>query len=294
MGAQADLVLASNIICVSFSHTMALRLATPAALVGIAAGTINLAITDCGDSSTHGHVTGISPSSVEQGQKTVVTGSGNLDTTVSDGSFNVNVKAAGVTLQTCKADICKASTCALPANTGSVDFHGVSCPQAAGDVSLEFDVTVSKFVPSSLAVLDIEMSAEGSAGKLLCATIATSPAMEATGGACTADEQSTLADPQNTGKKANDCGTSSYNIVTGNFNHDKFNDCFTASMGISKQCSECYAATGEYGAQNCKADCLLGWCKAGCLSCTAPAQATLATCTGFNAGTADPCEDISV
>merc|ERR1712202_107530 len=86
-------------------------------------------------------------------------------------------------------------------------------------------------------------------------------------------------------------GTKSYNPLTGNFNHDKFNSCFTASIGISSACSECYAATGEYGAKNCKADCLLGWCKSGCLTCTAPAQVTLATCTGFTAGTADPCEE---
>merc|ERR1740130_2230293 len=89
--------------------------------------------------------------------------------------------------------------------------------------------------------------------------------LTATGGACTGDEQTALADPQSTGKKANDCGTSSYNILTGKFNHDKFNSCFSASAGISTQCSECYAATGEYGAANCKADCLLGWCKSGCL-----------------------------
>merc|ERR1719191_2610247 len=116
----------------------------------------------------------------------------------------------------------------------------------------------------------------------------------ANAGPCSAADQAALADPQVTGKKANDCGTTSYNIVTGNFNHDKFNDCFTASIGVSSACSECYAITGEYGAKNCKADCLLGWCKAGCLSCTEPAQETLATCTGFTAATADPCEDLSV
>merc|ERR1712137_1254497 len=113
-------------------------------------------------------------------------------------------------------------------------------------------------------------------------------------GACSADEQAALADPQVTGKKANDCGTSSYNVLTGNFNHDKFNECFTASAGISTTCSECYAATGEYGAKNCKADCLLGWCKSGCLSCTEPAQETLAACTGFIAAKADPCEEVAV
>merc|ERR1712070_1002543 len=110
-------------------------------------------------------------------------------------------------------------------------------------------------------------------------------------GACTSDEQAALADPQEVGDKANTCGTSSYNIITGNFNHDKFNDCFSSSIGISKTCAECYAATGEYGAKNCKADCLLGWCKSGCLSCTAPAQETLATCTGFTPAAAEPCEE---
>merc|ERR1712070_1179138 len=113
-------------------------------------------------------------------------------------------------------------------------------------------------------------------------------------GACTADEQTALADPQNVGKKASDCGTSAYNIFTGNFNHGKFNDCFSASIGISTTCAECYAATGEYGAHNCKSACLLGWCKEGCLSCTEPAQETLAQCTGFSAGAAEPCEDLIV
>jgi len=116
---------------------------------------------------------------------------------------------------------------------------------------------------------------------------------QVTAGACTSDEQAALGDPQNVGKKANDCGTSSYNIFTGKFNHGKFNDCFSASAGISATCAECYAATGEYGAKNCKADCLLGWCKSGCLSCTEPAQETLATCTGFNSGTAQPCDQVT-
>merc|ERR1712107_517312 len=79
-----------------------------------------------------------------------------------------------------------------------------------------------------------------------------------------------------------------YNVLTGAFNHDKFNECFTGKVSISSTCSECYAQTGEYGAKNCKAACLLGWCKQGCLDCTKPAQ-DLATCAGFATGTATPC-----
>jgi len=56
-----------------------------------------------------------------------------------------------------------------------VDFRGLACPQAPGLVTLDFDVTVSRAVPSSLAYLEIEITSEGSAGKLLCAKIHTSP-----------------------------------------------------------------------------------------------------------------------
>jgi len=113
-------------------------------------------------------------------------------------------------------------------------------------------------------------------------------------GACTTDEQHLLSDPETVGQKANDCGVSSFNVITGNFDHDKFDACLMKELGISKACAECYAISGEYGAKNCKADCLLGWCKSGCLSCTAPAQKDLATCTGFPTPTADPCEEATV
>merc|ERR1711991_561201 len=58
---------------------------------------------------------------------------------------------------------------------------------------------------------------------------------ESTTASCTADEQATLVgmDPADLGKKANDCGTGAYNVLTGNFNHDKFNTCFTGKVSIS-------------------------------------------------------------
>lgn len=108
-------------------------------------------------------------------------------------------------------------------------------------------------------------------------------------GACSADDQAKLADPNVIGKKAGDCGKTAYNIITGNFNHAKFDSCLTASAGISSACAECYAVSGEYGAKNCKADCLLGWCKSGCLNCVKPSQSSLDQCTGFTSGAATPC-----
>merc|ERR1712110_453550 len=61
------------------------------------------------------------------------------------------------------------------------------------------------------------------------------------------------------------------------------------AVGISSACSECYAVAADYGFKNCKATCLLGWCKQGCLDCTAPAQTDLPACTGIPAGAATPC-----
>merc|ERR1712048_386324 len=85
----------------------------------------------------------------------------------------------------------------------------------------------------------------------------------------------------------NKCGTSALSLT--GINHDKFNTCMGTEVGISSACSECYATTADYGFKNCKAACLLGWCKQGCLDCTAPAQVDLPACTGIPAGSPTPC-----
>merc|ERR1711991_880378 len=123
------------------------------------------------------------------------------------------------------------------------------------------------------------------------------PCMSSTAGACSSDEQGKLADSATVGKSASDCGMKAYNVLTGSFNHDKFNSCFTAAVSIGATCSDCYATNGEYAAKNCKSACLLGWCKQGCLDCSTadePKKA-LDACTGFTSGSAEPClESIAV
>merc|ERR1712022_65009 len=68
-----------------------------------------------------------------------------------------------------------------------------------------------------------------------------------------------------------------------------FTACVQSDLGISAACSECYYTVADYGFKNCKAACLLGWCKSGCLDCTQPAQDDLTGCTGFSPAKADPC-----
>merc|ERR1712139_549219 len=111
------------------------------------------------------------------------------------------------------------------------------------------------------------------------------------GGACSADDQAALSDAGTVGPAGSKCGLKAFGIS--GFNHGKFNDCFTAELGVSSGCSECYAANGEYASKNCKAACLLGWCKQGCLDCSTAAEpkAALDSCTGFTSATAEPCLD---
>merc|ERR1712014_550490 len=106
-------------------------------------------------------------------------------------------------------------------------------------------------------------------------------------GACGADDQAALADAKTVGEKQDACGKKALGLS--GIDHDKFTSCIQSDLGISSGCSECYYTVAQYGFKNCKAACLLGWCKSGCLSCTQPAQDALSGCTGFSPAVAEPC-----
>jgi len=268
------------------------------ALVVASAETVNLTFKDCGSSSTHAKINALTPDSIEVPGKASIVGSGVLDTDQTSAHFSLKVKKGIIPFVSGKGNICEDTTINLPLGTGSFTVKGLDCPIKAGNVDVEVDLDLLSSVfedgDNSLLSIHIEANADDTGDQVIClavdASLASLGEHPPVNGACTSDEQAALADPQTVGEKANTCGTKSYNIITGKFDHDKFNTCFSDSIGISTTCSECYAATGEYGAKNCKADCIVAWCKSGCLSCTEPAQETLATCTGFTAATADPCD----
>jgi len=106
-------------------------------------------------------------------------------------------------------------------------------------------------------------------------------------GGCSAADQANLADAKTVGDKQDKCGKDALGLS--GIDHDKFTSCAQSELSISAGCAECYYAVADYGFKNCKAACLLGWCKSGCLSCTQPAQDTLAGCAGFTPAKADPC-----
>merc|ERR1712228_979427 len=137
-------------------------------------GTLKLAYQDCG--AAHGKVTGLSPSTLTLGQKTTVTGSGSVDEAVTDGTFEMNIKAS-ILSKTCTGNICQPSTCPLPAGVGSITWNGMKCPLAKGDVTVGTDVILSGALPPWAARATIGIKGKTSNGDdLLCMTLSTAPA----------------------------------------------------------------------------------------------------------------------
>jgi len=159
-----------------------MRRALTSALVGGAAaaggGSINLNWSDCGDSSTHGHITSLSPTSLTLGTKTSLVGKGKVDEAIPAATYKVQAKEGFVPVWSHTGDACKSETIKLPFGSGELDMKGFKCPMSPGDVELDLDLTLSSTIPAKLARVTIELTAQSSTGdKALCAQIKTSPAL---------------------------------------------------------------------------------------------------------------------
>jgi len=141
-------------------------------------GTLDLTWEDCGDSSTHGKIKGLDKNSITLGEDTTVTGSGATDEAISGGDFEISAKA-GLISQKYTGKVCEAKVFDLPLGLGQIAWKGLSCPAAAGDISVAVGVKLAAIIPASMAKADIEVSATGSSAddKLLCMSLHTSSAI---------------------------------------------------------------------------------------------------------------------
>ena len=138
-------------------------------------GALSLSWKDCGDASTKGTVSSLTPTSLTLGQNTKVTGAGSITEDVSGGQIVFGVKA-GIISQSFPGDLCSPKTLTLPLGVGTVTYDGIKCPLAAGAVSVPVDIMLSSALPSSLATADITIGATSTSGdKLLCMAISTAP-----------------------------------------------------------------------------------------------------------------------
>merc|ERR1719197_865620 len=140
-------------------------------------GNLNLKWTDCGDSSYHAKVKALSPTILPIGQKTTITGTGNVDEQVTGGAFTITAKF-GVT-EHYSGDVCSSKVIKLPLGVGTITWEGLKCPVAKGDVSVAVDVSLSRLIPAKLAKGTIEIKAAGASKEnLICLDIDTSAATQ--------------------------------------------------------------------------------------------------------------------
>jgi len=166
-----------KVLCVDIKTSPAMMEEKVETEVGSEGGTLKLDWSDCGDSSTHGHITALTPDTVTLGAKTSLTGKGSIDEDVQGASYKVGAKAGGIPVFSHSGDACKPDTIKLPLGLGEIDMKGFSCPLKAGAAELDLDLTLSANIPAKMAKTDISLTAAASSGdKVLCVDIKTSPA----------------------------------------------------------------------------------------------------------------------
>merc|ERR1712226_1113133 len=158
-----------------------MKAAAVSAMVTGAAVAKDLTLTwsDCGAGKTHAKITGFTPSSLTLGQKTTMTGTGQLDEAVSAANFDLVMNGAIGQLLKCDGDAAQSKTCNLPLGVGSLTFDAMSFPLAAGSVPVNVDINLAATLPSSLATTTTTCKATSSGGDdLFCIEIDSKPADE--------------------------------------------------------------------------------------------------------------------
>merc|ERR1712028_171378 len=152
------------------------------ASLGVEGGVVTITWEDCGDSSTHGKVTDLQPTSFNIGDDFTMTGTG---------SFNIHVEAAGIIKKDFAGSICEAKVFKLPLGLGKVTWGGMSCPVAAGTLSVPIGLQLSSSVPAALANGKVAAVASTAAGlDLLCVNAQLHKQSSANGEVCSLFEVS--------------------------------------------------------------------------------------------------------
>jgi len=132
-------------------------------------GILPLSYEDCGDAATHVKITDLQPTSVKLGEKTRITGSGNLDEDIADGTFHLQTFYSGGDLLDCSGDASKTSKCALGGFLGSLTFDGLTFPMKKGTSSVSVELSLSSLIPASLASTSTKLTAATKNGdKIFC------------------------------------------------------------------------------------------------------------------------------
>jgi len=138
-----------------------------------------LAVTwsDCGNGA-HATVKSLTPTSMELGATTTMTGVGAVDETVTGGTFTMSVRAGGgMVHQTFNGKVCEPAQFkikALGMTMGNLSWEGINCPLAAGPSDVKMSVRLSSMIPRGMASSTIKLQAKDQNGaELICLEVST-------------------------------------------------------------------------------------------------------------------------
>merc|ERR1711981_1469017 len=117
---------------------------------GAQGGTLKLGWKDCGGAGTKTKITGFSPASITLGEKTTMTGKGDLSEEVTGATFDLTMTGAIGQLLHCSGDASASKTCKLPLGSGSLTFEAMKFPIAPGTVPVNVDIDLSSALPTAL------------------------------------------------------------------------------------------------------------------------------------------------
>merc|ERR1712072_451719 len=139
-------------------------------------GELKLGWKDCGDSSYHAKVTSLTPSTLTIGANTHVVGQGNVDESVTGGSFAISAKAMIGPAEHFSGNICQSKTFSLPMGLATITWDGMKCPVSKGQAAVGVDVKLAASIPAKLARTTIDLKGTSTSGhNLICMQLTTAP-----------------------------------------------------------------------------------------------------------------------
>lgn len=146
-------------------------------------GELSLSYKDCGDSSYHSKIIGLTPNVAPIGRKVKITGTGDLNEDISDATFDMQVAfSSGVPLLDCSGDASRQKKCGFPLRTGSLTFAGVNFPIKAGPQDINLDLYLSPLLPAGFIKTMTKVTAvTGGGEQIFCIKVFTGKSTSANG-----------------------------------------------------------------------------------------------------------------
>eukprot|EP00929_Paragymnodinium_shiwhaense_P010071 TRINITY_DN114558_c0_g1_i1.p1 TRINITY_DN114558_c0_g1~~TRINITY_DN114558_c0_g1_i1.p1 ORF type:complete len:221 (+),score=32.53 TRINITY_DN114558_c0_g1_i1:105-767(+) len=138
-------------------------------------GLLGLTWEDCGTKEEAATILGFTPDQLTLGANATLKGWGDLRMPVEGGTVNIHTRA-GFISDNSQADLCNPKTNDMPLNAGSVTWHGLECPVAAGPITILTDLMLSESLPRFLLRATVTIEGTASSGEpLFCLELKISP-----------------------------------------------------------------------------------------------------------------------